>query len=667
MPVLVYNSSKRLQIANDAAAKFFNINQEFLPEKNIQLHTLFDLKDDSVFNFEGSSSDIDSVCIQNGIPCNLAINKIQDHYNDVIGYIIIITDLSERIKTLQTLEEAKQEAEAANQSKSAFLANMSHEIRTPMNAILGFSELIMKQDTSDTVCEYALDIKNSCLNLLSVINDILDISKLDSGKAELSCANYHMASLLQDVYHLIQIQAQKKGLHFEMNVDPGIPSQLYGDKTRIRGILINLLSNAVKYTEHGSIVFTIRLTEPNRHYATLEYSIRDTGIGIKESSMEHLFDSFARFDSKRNTNIEGTGLGLSIVQGYINLMEGKIKVDSVYGQGSTFTVTLRQKIVNHTPIDLNTSSVEKNISINNHEIKLCNTYVLVTDDNSMNLKVIKNAFEYYGLTVDTASSGEEALKLCAKNTYDLVFMDQMMPYMDGIETMQKLRTNYAHYATNGPCKIIALTANAILGVRDELLSLGFDEYLSKPVQFEKLENLLMKILPKNKFLNLPNTVAKNHTNNIGFTYAKEETAYSPKATVNEPAKDTITPGSLPSSINIQTLQEVFPQLNLTTALSYCNNDAKLLWDILQIFYEDSPEQLLKLKEFWNEKNYKKFIIQIHTLKNQLLNIGYTKLAEDAKALELAAKENDSNFIEEHLDSFVNTYTKFLQQLERVLL
>ena len=644
MPVLVYNSSKRLQIANDAAAKFFNINQECIPEKNIELPMLFDLADDSVFDFDGSSSDTDAICIQNQIPCNLAINKIQDHYNDIIGYIIIITDLSERIKTLRNLEEAKQEAEVANHSKSIFLANMSHEIRTPMNAILGFSELIMKQSPSDTVSEYAADIKNSCLNLLTIINDILDISKLDSGKAELSCSNYQTSSLLQDVYNIIHIQTQKKGLHFEMDVDPAIPSELYGDKTRLRGILINLLNNAVKYTEQGSIKFTIRFLESNRNYATLEYSIRDTGIGIKESAMEHLFDSFTRFDLKRNTNIEGTGLGLSIVQGYVNLMKGNIKVDSIYGQGSTFTVTLRQEIVNPTPINLDKSSVAKNNALKAREIKVRDTHVLVTDDNPMNLKVIKNAFEYYGLTVDTASSGTEAIQFCKNTSYDLIFMDQMMPHMDGVETMQILRTLSPHYAIGGTCKIIALTANAILGVRDELLNLGFDEYLSKPVQFENLESLLIKLIPESKFEN----------NGITFNMPK-------------PIPNVTAPDLQPSEINLQTLKDMFPQLNITIALSYCNDNQGLFRDILHIFYEDSPEQLDKLRQLWDEKNYKKFIIQIHTLKNQLLNIGYTKLAEDAKALELAAKENDSNFIEEHLDSFVNTYTKFLQQLERVLL
>ena len=625
MPVLVYNSQKRLQIANDAAAHFFEINQKTLPRENICLGNLFELDDESIFDFEGQSYDMDSVCIRNQYPCNLAINKIQDRYNDIIGYIIIVTDLSERMKTLERLEDAKREAEAANHSKSIFLANMSHEIRTPMNAILGFSELILKKDTSDIVHDYASDIKNSCQNLLTIINDILDISKLDSGKAELSCSNYYTAALLQEVYHMIDMQAQKKGLHFEMNTDPRIPNELYGDKVRIRGILINLLNNAVKYTEQGSIVFNIRLLEMEKNSATLEYSITDTGIGLKESSIEHLFDSFTRFDTKRNMNIEGTGLGLPIVKGYIDLMHGSIKVDSIYGRGTTFTVTLSQEIVNASPIDL-TITTQADNTLNANEMQIRDTHVLVTDDNKMNLKVIKNALEYYGLTVDTASSGEQALQLCEQTLYDLVFMDQMMPYMDGIETMQRIRTLSSHYSTGAPGKIIVLTANAILGVRKELIDKGFDEYLSKPIQFEELEQLLRKFIPKNKF------VSRN---------------------IEQATRPALS------------LEDQLPQVNVAAGLVYCNNNAQFYLEILRIFYEDADEQLATLKTLWEQKDYPNYIIQIHGMKTQLLNIGYTLLAEDARALELAGKENRFDYIAKNLDAFISSYRDFQKQLEAI--
>lgn len=648
MPVLVYNSDQHLQIANDAAAKFLEINREQIPQKSITLGLLFDLDDNSVFEFEGKSKDIDSICIQNQIPCNLAISKIQDRYNDIIGYIIIVTDLSERVKNLQRLEDAKLEAEAANHSKTAFLANMSHEIRTPMNAILGFSELILKKDISGSVQEYAADIKTSSLNLLAVINDILDISKLDSGKAELSCDNYYSAFLFQEVYHIIDIQARKKGLLFEMNVDPEIPNELYGDMTRIRGILINLLNNAVKYTEKGSVTFKVRLLEKNNKSATLEYSVTDTGIGIKESSMEHLFDSFARFDSKRNTNIEGTGLGLSIVNGYVKLMGGTITVDSIYNQGSTFTVILSQDVVDASPLNLTKATVQDSNSLNVDEIKIKDTHVLVTDDNQINLKVIKNTLEYYGLNVDTAASGSEALRLCEKTPYDLIFMDQMMPYMDGVETMQQIRKLSPHYATASTCKIIVLTANAILGVRNELIAIGFDEYLSKPIQFQELERVLKLFIPKSKFMTSTIEEIPSHP------ASSDADATSPDG--SDISIDTNVP---------QTLENLLPQIDVSTGLAYCNDNREFYMEILHILHDDASEQLDTLHTLWAQKDYSNFIVHIHSLKTQLLNIGYTLFAEEAKALEFAGKENRFEYIEEHLDSFIDSYKNLVKQLETV--
>ncbi len=625
MPVLIFDAKGRLQIANDEAAKFLDIDRSLMSHQNIRLGQYFDVNDVLIFDFERMKHTADCLCIHNNVYCNLAISKIQDRYNDVIGYIIIVTDLSERMKNLQRLEEAKQEAEAANRSKSAFLANMSHEIRTPMNAILGFSELALKKNDPESMHEYVRDIKNSSLNLLAVINDILDISKLDSGKAELSCSNYRSAALLQEVYHIIDIQAKKKGLMFEMNTDPQIPNELYGDKTRIRGILINILNNAVKYTEQGSVTFNVRMINKDENEVTMEFKVSDTGIGLKKSSMEHLFDSFTRFDSQRNSNIEGTGLGLAIVNGYVKLMGGTIDVDSVYGQGSTFTVTLRQKIVDDSPISLTQPVIQDSNSLNADEIIIKDTRVLVTDDNHINLKVIKNTLEYYGLAVDTAASGVEAIQLCKEKSYDLIFMDQMMPVMDGIETMQRLR------AMGVKAKIIALTANAILGVRDELLEKGFDEYLSKPIQFPELDKLLKCFVPTEKI----------------------QTKLSGEAVANTDMK--------------QSIEEMLPQVDVALGLSYCYDDRDLYLDILKMLYEDTDAQLAELQRLWDCKDYPNYIIQIHGLKTQLLNIGYTMLAEEAKALEFAGKEERYDYIEENREKFRKSYLELKKHLEVVFL
>jgi len=624
MPVLVYDAKGKLQIANDEAAKFLNIDRNQMSIQNMRPGMHFDVEDGSVFEFIGKNHTVDCVCRQNGVFCNLAINKIEDRYNDVIGYIIIVTDLSERMKNLQRLEEAKQEAEAANRSKSAFLANMSHEIRTPMNAILGFSELALKKDDQASVREYVGDIKNSCMNLLAVINDILDISKLDSGKAQLSCGNYRSASLLQEVYHMIDIQAKKKGLEFEMNVDPAIPNELYGDKTRVRGIMINILSNAVKYTEKGSVTCNARVIGKDAENVTLEFAVSDTGIGLKQSSMEHLFDSFTRFDSKRNSDIEGTGLGLAIVNGYVKLMGGTIDVTSVYGEGSTFTVTLPQKIVDESPISLTPSAIPDNHSLNVDEITIRDTRVLVTDDNHINLKVIKNTLEYYGLTVDTAASGAEAIQLCEQNSYDLIFMDQMMPVMDGIETMKRIRE------LGVPGKIIALTANAILGVRDELLGAGFDEYLSKPIQFRELDKILRGFIPEEKICTKDG--------------AQEENI---------------------EEVPELSLEDMLPAVDVAKGLEHCFGDKDMYLEILRMLYEDADAQLADLQKLWQEKEYKNYIILIHSLKTQLLNIGHATLAEEARALEMAGKEERYAYIDEKQDSFINEYRAFKQQLEVV--
>jgi len=622
VPVLVYDAQGYLQIANDEAAKYLNIDRDQMSRDNIRLGMHFKIDDSCIFKFEEMNHTVDCVCIRNQEYCNLAINKIQDRYDDIIGYIIIVTDLSERMKNIQRLEEAKQEAEAANRSKSAFLANMSHEIRTPMNAILGFSELALKKDDQASVREYVQDIKSSCMNLLAVINDILDISKLDSGKAELSCSNYRSAALLQEVYHIIDIQAQKKGLIFKMNTDSGIPNELYGDKTRVRGILINILSNAVKYTEQGSVTFDVRMTAKEGEFVTLEFSVTDTGIGLKKSSMEHLFDSFSRFDAQRNSNIEGTGLGLAIVNGYVKLMGGTIDVDSVYGQGSTFTVTLSQKIVDDAPLSLTSSAIQDNNALNMDEIIIRDTRVLVTDDNHINLKVIKNTLEYYGLMVDTATSGTEAIQLCEQKKYDIIFMDQMMPVMDGIETMKRLR----ELGVSG--KIIALTANAILGVREELMEEGFDEYLSKPIQFRELDKILKRFIPADKI----QTQEK---------YVQEETALS--------------------------LEKMLPQVDVALGLEHCLGDREIYVEVLKVLYDEADAQLEELQKLWKEKDYKNYIIQIHSLKTQLLNIGYSTLAEDARALEIAGKEERYAFIEENQEAFVKEYRALKVQLEVVIL
>lgn len=622
-PILVFDPQYRLQLANDAAAGFLDVPSALLSQQKPSLTQLFQVDQSELFSFTGSSISLDSLSQRSNQYCNLAISRVTDHYQDVIGYVIVVTDLSERIRTMQKLEEAKLAAETANRSKSSFLANMSHEIRTPMNAILGFSELLLKMELGDKAREYVSDIRISCRNLLAIINDILDISKLDSGKMELSCANFHLNSLLQDSFHIIDIQARKKGLDFTMDVDPVCPSVLYGDKTRLRSVLINILNNAVKYTPTGQVFFKVRVLDQTASLVHMQYIISDTGIGLTKDAREHLFESFARFDGKKNSDIEGTGLGLAIVNGYVQLMGGNIDVDSTYGQGSTFTVTLTHKVIDSHPIEFTTVTDQENSSVNPGKLSFKNAEVLVTDDNQINLKVIKDTLEYYGLSVDTAANGVAAIEKCRKREYALVFMDQMMPGMDGIEAMRQIRALSAHYRAGGKGKIIVLTANAINGVKSELMEKGFDSYLEKPMNLQVLEQVLLQFLPQD-------------TSSISLT--------------------PVSPG----------LPALPPGIDTRRGILQCGGDTALYLDILRLLRDSADEQLSRLTQLLHDTDYKNYIIHIHSLYGQLLNVGHTELADAARKLEFIAVGERLQELREHTSLFISRYRSFLNELDQAL-
>jgi signal transduction histidine kinase/ActR/RegA family two-component response regulator len=421
------------------------------------------------------------------------ISRINDRHGDTIGYIAVIQDDSERAKYIAELKAAREEAEASNHTKSTFLANMSHEIRTPMNSIIGFAEIILKQKLDyEQVAEYSENIRDSAYDLLKLINEILDITKVESGKVTVNDAEYNLDKLLEGVFAQVTNGMRSKKLEFFTEIGDNVPSGLIGDESKVREILVNILTNATKYTEQGGITF--RLSADNSEDGSrtaLRLEVQDTGVGIKEEEIDSIFMPFEQVNKNLHAGIEGTGLGLAIVKGYTDAMGGKIEVKSTYGKGTTFIITLEQGVFDPAPVRLS----EKRKPAGKSHIGECSfdgVKVLVVDDNLINLKVAGKTLECYNLSVDMAQSGADALNMCGRTEYPIIFLDQMMPVMDGIETMKRIRELSPFYRDKA--KIVALTANALVEVRSQLLAEGFDEYLKKPMEFPLLEALLIRFL-----------------------------------------------------------------------------------------------------------------------------------------------------------------------------
>jgi len=397
------------------------------------------------------------------------------------------------VRDLIAIEKEKQLAIAASESKAKFLANMSHEIRTPINVVIGMNEMILRENKEPVIGEYANNIKNASRMLLSLINDVLDFSKIEAGKLELVPNEYTTTSLITDVLLGAEVRAKQKQLQIIKHIDESLPSVLYGDDIRIKQVLNNLLSNAVKYTEKGNVTFSAERVNMDDKFS-LCFTVKDTGIGIRKEDMDKLFGSFERLELSKNRYIQGTGLGLNIAKQLVTAMGGTIDVQSEYGQGTCFTVVIPQQIVDDTPMNEKTevSSVSETAIEQKKQFYAPDAKILVVDDNKMNLKVIQALLKRSGVQLDLANGGEECLQITKDKKYDLILMDHMMPEPDGIQTLHMLREDKNNI--NADTKVIVLTANAIEGTREEYLKEGFEDYLSKPVQVDKLESVLAKYI-----------------------------------------------------------------------------------------------------------------------------------------------------------------------------
>ncbi len=484
----------------------------------------------------------------------------------IVGICYIVV-LDTKVQEREWLRLEKMNAEKANKAKSDFLANMSHEIRTPINAVMGMNEMILRECKDENIIEYSQNIQSASSNLLSIINDILDFSKIEAGKMEIVEVSYYLSSLLNDVVNMIQIKANQKNLKFEIKINKSLPSILWGDEVRVRQVIINILNNAVKYTKEGSVFLDVD-GEIEENMLYLKIAVKDTGIGIKEEDRGRLFGHFERLDIEKNRNVEGTGLGLAITYSLVQQMNGTLDVESEYGVGSTFTVRLPQKIEDGAEIgDFQEKyrSYMKSKKEYHESFQAPDAKVLIVDDNNMNLLVVKNFLKKTMVQVTTCQSGQSCLELMEQNKYHIVFLDHMMPGMDGIETLKQSKQMQVNASKDAI--MVALTANAIVGVREMYLAEGFDDYLSKPVRGHELEEMMRKYLPEELVIpyqedvNVEDNNELNKENASEIVQEKEQNKETVSEIVKEDKEKTITEQKdLLENISREQLKEIVKEL-----------------------------------------------------------------------------------------------------------
>ena len=573
--------------------------------------------------------------------------------------------ISEQTKKEREAKEAalteSQINAAASQAKSAFLANMSHEIRTPINAVLGMDEMILRECKDKNILGYATNIKIAGANLLSIVNDVLDFSKIEAGKMELLPDNYELSSLIIDLMNMTRDRAQKKGLKYELNIDSTLPKTLYGDSLRIKQIILNLLTNAIKYTKKGSVTFSISYSKIDESKLLLNVLVKDTGIGIKKEDLKKLFAPFERIEEEKNRTIEGSGLGMSIVRRLLDMMGTQLNVQSIYGKGSEFSFTVEQAVADWTAVgDLN-EAYQESISLMasyRETLYAPKAHLLFVDDTAMNLDVIKGLLKNTGMKIDTVLSGKEALEAVKENKYDLLFIDHRMPEMDGIQTLHAMKELPDNLSAGQPC--IALTANAISGVKKMYLSEGFDDYLSKPVNPAKLEEMIRKYLPADYLQEPP----KGHDGAGDADVARASTGAEPSG-ASDTESLSRTESATPATSDFLNKLRATSGLDADAALTNCGSE-ELLASTIKQYHSSINDKALELQTFFEAEDWENYGIKVHALKSTSRLIGATELSALAEHLEECTNENNIEEIQKEHKKLLDSFLEYRHILEPLL-
>ena len=598
--MLIYDNNKVLVQASEEAEKFLGLGGK--KGQVIMLSELFRIKEDELPFWESDQASFEAPARENGRHCLVTVHIMRDVFGEKTGNLVTVYDVTERHRIMEELEKERQRADEANNAKSDFLARMSHEIRTPINTVLGMNEMIRRESLDRQILHYSNNIGVAGESLLSIINDILDVSKVEAGQMKIVCAEYETRTMLESLIDMFSLRCADKRLDFLTDIDPKIPVRLYGDEVRVNQVIVNLLSNAVKYTPSGSVKLSVS-SRLHDGLCELKVIVADTGIGINEEDQKTLFDPFTRFDDAKNRGIEGTGLGLSIVSSLCELMNAKINVESERGRGSAFTFVIDQEIVDKQAVG--------NISVSEGRDRLSGEYrpsftamgahILVVDDNRMNLEVIRGLLKKTKVSVDTAGSGQECIeKVCGKH-YDIVFIDHMMPMMDGIETLAEIRKLAPGKNKSEDAAYIMMTANALKGAREFYVSHGYDDYISKPVEAVSLERMVASYLPSELLKNDPGT---------------DETVTSEEGDEFE--------------MTTQILKEY--GVDMKKGLEY-TGDFEGYVNTARSFMESYIDEKKDLEKYRDGKDVENYKILIHGIKSNARTFGYDELFEYAYSQE----------------------------------